>query len=744
MKYLLRLYILSLFVGANLQAQEEDSLFRENIESLIELSPKEVSLFDVRITSASLNEESARKATALIYVITEEEIKVRGYQSLNDVLMDSPDFKVDNLSAEQANNIITTRGVSGQENFIILLDGVRISSPTNETMPILENYPVHFAKQIEIIYGPASALYGADALTGIINIISKTDNKQAVNIEANTSIGNYETYNTDLYLNTKVGKTSITITGKYYQENQANLPNLYNTEDLDISSHQTGVFATVFGEQIPNQAFEPEYQNFRKAYAIFASLKNENLQLNIFHNYTENSTSNGVKPSNTIYNKNIFYGQGVSTASLNYHKAIRKNISLSSLLMGSIYEVNPNSSFRNVFVNMERGYKYAYGSEIQFRQLLKWQLNTKLNLVSGITTQFFSSIPKSADLATAINKRNSLEATLIGTDIDAKFFSLNYSNIGGFAQFQYAPSEKINLTVGSRLDYNSRFGTTLNPRIGLVVEPINKLSIKLLFGSAFLAPSPEQAFSHYGSFFSEDNGQTYQSFFWRLPNPDLKPIKSQNIELGIRYVANNTLSISLQSYYTILSDLFTSIGDADNENRYNNSFLGWEVDFIEILTNQGRQINYGGNLQIAYKRKWNKNKINAYLSINYVDGNVEQGDKKLELRRIAPFMLKAGIDFSWHKFSIAPRVLMMGQQNMSSFEENNNTKRQKISGYTLLNMNLRYRFYKKSAVFLSAYNLLDLRYRVSNSGDIQDSSNIYLTGSPQLPLRVQLGLQVSL
>ena len=172
-----------------LLAQNPDNVFKESLEELMK-QPVAKRLFDVKITTASLNEELSGRALAMTRVITAEQIRLRNYQSLKDVLMDLPDFKVDDMNDVNAYNTIITRGIVGQEKFVILLDGVRISSPTNESMPIAENYPVHFAKQIEVVYGSASALYGADALAGVINIITKTSPK-GFELEFSPSMGNF-------------------------------------------------------------------------------------------------------------------------------------------------------------------------------------------------------------------------------------------------------------------------------------------------------------------------------------------------------------------------------------------------------------------------------------------------------------------------------------------------------------------------------------------------------------------------
>ena len=106
-------------------------------------------------------------------MVTADQIRRRGYKSLLQVLQDLPDYKVEKRSDPEWYTDFTVRGINGQDTFVILLDGMKITPSSNERIPIMENYPVHMAKQIEVVYGPASALYGADAVSGVINIISK-------------------------------------------------------------------------------------------------------------------------------------------------------------------------------------------------------------------------------------------------------------------------------------------------------------------------------------------------------------------------------------------------------------------------------------------------------------------------------------------------------------------------------------------------------------------------------------------
>ena len=107
-------------------------------------------------------------------VITQEQIRTRGYKSVLDVLKDLPGIHISQNTLERSYNNVTSRGISGNNRFLILLDGVRIDSPSTDNLPMAENYPLYHASQVEVLFGPASAIYGADAFAGVINLITAT------------------------------------------------------------------------------------------------------------------------------------------------------------------------------------------------------------------------------------------------------------------------------------------------------------------------------------------------------------------------------------------------------------------------------------------------------------------------------------------------------------------------------------------------------------------------------------------
>ena len=139
--------------------------------SFLEMSLEE--LLNQEVVTASKISVKSSDAPATIHLVSEDQIKTRGYSNLEHVLEDIHGIEIQRKASVEYSNYFTLRGIDGSEKFIIMMDGMRINSPTGTPLAVVYNYPVINAKQIEIILGPASALYGVDAFTGVINIITK-------------------------------------------------------------------------------------------------------------------------------------------------------------------------------------------------------------------------------------------------------------------------------------------------------------------------------------------------------------------------------------------------------------------------------------------------------------------------------------------------------------------------------------------------------------------------------------------
>lgn len=128
----------------------------------------------VTITTASQQAETLDEAPVPVTLITEEMIEVCGFRNLKEVLV----AYVPGMTAVESNEEmnIAMRGVysSGQEKILIMLNGHRLNSYSTNTSSPDFSISLEKVKQIEVLRGPSSSLYGGVALTAVVNIITKS------------------------------------------------------------------------------------------------------------------------------------------------------------------------------------------------------------------------------------------------------------------------------------------------------------------------------------------------------------------------------------------------------------------------------------------------------------------------------------------------------------------------------------------------------------------------------------------
>lgn len=251
------------FSVAEAKAQEntQPDTAKLNVDNLLKLSFED--LMNVSVVTPTKSIQKPGRAPATVLVVTSEQIRLRGYRNLAEVLNDLPDFMITDKSMPQFYNTASIRGVFGQDHFVILMDGVRISSPTNEPLPLLENFPIYLAKQIEVVYGPGSALYGADAMGGVINILTRQpDGNEQIMASVTGGTQGYANANTVFNYKLK-NDVTLTLAGQYSYDAQPDFSKIYKKE-YDLTSHKTGVFNTQYGPITPRVPSEPNMRRLSK------------------------------------------------------------------------------------------------------------------------------------------------------------------------------------------------------------------------------------------------------------------------------------------------------------------------------------------------------------------------------------------------------------------------------------------------------------------------------------------------
>jgi outer membrane receptor for ferrienterochelin and colicins len=174
-------------------------------------------LMNVEVVSASVSKQTLSAAPSTVLVITSQQIDERGYEELSDVLRDVPGIDLIHLHG-YVPTYIYFRGMYGADNLraLLMIDGIpenNIAGTNNLAGPA---YSLHNVERIEIIYGPSSSVYGANAFGGAINIITKK--AETINgLKLQRGQGNLNTSFEKAAYGIKKGPVDLSFSGSLYR-----------------------------------------------------------------------------------------------------------------------------------------------------------------------------------------------------------------------------------------------------------------------------------------------------------------------------------------------------------------------------------------------------------------------------------------------------------------------------------------------------------------------------------------------
>jgi len=706
------------------------------------------------VKSATLIEQDVKDAPATIYTITAEEIRERGYRNLQDLLDDIPEVEIQKNASSGFKDLIGFRGVAGNEKFIILMDDIRVSSAVGHTHSIDQNYSLANAQRVEVLMGPASAIYGADAYSGVINIITN-NGEEASGIQATASYGSFNTTENNIVAGFSRGDLSFSATASYALSDGVNFPKYY-PEDYDwyLNEYQPNgnLDASIFSEDII--ALEEENRDFHlgsKASFLNARLQYKNFEVGFTHNSELHSSSTAVVPSRTTFSEDNVYGYRISSIYGKYTvQPENAKWNLTTLFTNNITSLNNQSNFQDIRTQYQRAYKYGFGRSNRVEQRMSYVFSKRLNLVGGVSFEDVTALPLTGDLPKPYN--TSIPSLLqdqyyIGTNvtnsagedikIGQEFYNLQYNNLGGFAQVLYEPIPILQLTIGGRYDYNTRYGSSINPRVGLLLKPNESIRVKLLYGKSFLSPSPDKVYSQFGKILyeplpGESGSDGFFSPFLLVPNPDLKPEQLSSYEASVSWDLAEFLNVSINGFYTQTSNtIFPFVLD----NRLNN-FRNVDVAYIIKPTNL-RGSNYlGATIGLTGALEpFSSLKLRYYAYYSHMSDRYNQQ----AFTYAAEHTFKGGITFNYDRFSFTPKVLYRSAS--IPLVGRNIVLDPSVTEYYLLSAYLLYDIVdnpnNKISVFAEGTNLLNTRYYNAGSNNFTSLNFV-----PQAPLQLNFGATV--
>ena len=465
------------------------------------------------VITASKVLELKDRSIATVSLITQEQIRALGAKDLQDVLYTIPGITTTQTpwGAKQ----ITMRGIGSEfsEKVLILLNGHPLDHDITNggSTDIYDNIALDNVKRIEIVRGPGSLLYGANAFLGTINIITKNADDQT-GTAVTAGGGSFGTQQYNVYTASKINDLKVTANA-----------NVQATDGISRNFKNTNVSSSLDSEKYDID-LNLAYQNWNftghfanKNTGTFAGF-NENLQTNAARNYQDYFFILGYK--NNLSDK------------LNIDiKAYHDNFNFDNIIpFASDFYLN--TGITNTKTGSEAQLSYQWFDNNQLIVGFKGETQNQFDITHTAGPTPLIQTPVTQPYA--IDKDRTLAS--------------------GFVQDIWDILPNLRFSAGARYDHYSDFGNTFNPRVGFNWEIKEGYILRYSFGTAFRAPT-----------FGETNG-TYQAL---LGNTNLRPETISTNEIGLNL--NPIKSIS--TAFTLFESNITNIIHKDNINGNNSVFV---------------------------------------------------------------------------------------------------------------------------------------------------------------------------
>jgi len=671
-------------------------------------------LINIPVVTASRQTETRDQSPSHIVVVTREQIRERRYKSLADLLEDMPGVDFQRGTKSSQYNQFSVQGYIGPNKLMIMLDGVRIGHPAGGNIPVAENLALYHAKQVEFLYGPAAALYGADAVAGVVNIITERPaDHQGAWVQIGT--GNFATREGSFMAGYKNDRMALNVGGHYQRSDRADLGHYYKDEFRKVSL--TGIPA----------ASREDYSGDIKSNSLFARLDlGNNLSFGFYRNVFNSLTSSGDPPATAIYEKDAQWQTTTDTVYGKYRFDLSPDLSGELVVDYSRLEVDPDAYYRNWYNNYQRGYSYVLGERLGIEQSFNWKLNDTHRVQGGLGYQKYSAV-EAASLPGKYDtdKRPGNQGYLYpNTNLPMQINDADFDNYSAYVQLQSDWNKEFSTMAGLRLDHHSEYDQTVNPRLGAVWRVNSQHILKTLYGEAFRAPSPEEYLSSFGTFDGSQVGGLYRGTGFRVPNFNLEPEEAKTLSLTWDWRPQNNLNFVTNLYRSEIKNLVVTQPSTDV-----NAIPGAILITPETKGNAGIQRQNGLDLTVQWRFQispaWSGD---LWGSASWVSGKVDEGDDvEWDIPLVANRKFKLGTTFRYYDvLTITPQILVNGDttngrkrppaSSLQLQQQCTQTmvapNRCKTDGYTIMNLHVGWHklLDGKATLWLDVYNLFDKRY----------------------------------
>jgi outer membrane receptor for ferrienterochelin and colicin len=582
---LLWLHVLLLSCVDSAYAQQE-------LDELMELSPAELANISVSIASGTA--KSLAHSAAVTSVITSDQITTMGATELHEVLETVPGIHA-TIQPVTGDYSYSMRGMRNDTNseVLLMMNGTRFSVPYQGTHMAGMIVPVENIQRIEVIRGPGSALYGADAFAGVINIVTKkaadldgvTIGARGGNNDTKSSWGQYGGH----------WQGWDVATSLQYSHNGADSDRIIDADALS----GTGFSSAPGPMQTQNERWNGHLNLQRKHWDLGFWAFNQadaGLRAGAAGALDNLGTLNGSHYlADVRYSTEDDFEDWELQAHASFlHTDVNANIY--NTPPGSILPIDSTgNATRNItpttpFVLFPEGMRFVTGINntvptFELTGIYKGFADHILRMVSGFryeelnTTEarnFGQGVLDGTTLSPlpAVNRAGSLQDL---TNTPFTFIGTHHRDIWSVAlQDEWQIATDWHLTTGLRYDHYSDFGSTLNPRAALIWDITPELTGKILYGQAYRAPSFLEQYQQNSAFF--------------IGNAALKPETIETTELAFDYHPSQNLRTALNLFHYSITDLISgefitqnntslTVSNRPGQNGYGSEFE-WDWKFL--------------------------------------------------------------------------------------------------------------------------------------------------------------------
>ncbi|MDP6631251.1 MAG: TonB-dependent receptor [Kiritimatiellia bacterium] len=485
------------------------------------------------VVTASRLPEASTAVPASVSVIGPAELRNTPAQHVDDAIRTTPGVYV-LRSAGMGYGLpvqINLRGVPGQHAVLLLADGLPMSDAVAGFEAVNE-VALESVQRIEVVRGPFSALYGADAFAGVINVIS-LDPEQRPTVAARARAGN-EGF-TEFSLQGSGGDRAAGFTIDFSTRSIDNAL----AQDTIIDRQWDPTSGSTFERELPADNYD--YRDTRLHGKLTADL-GEDAHIDVIGRYSDSEQGYGMADYRPLFPAPVETDMENESAMLGvlFTSSLTPRLSLKS----RAYYRDQQRRLRGLDVaGLSGGYpvfarsqSHTDGRDWFGDVALDAMLGTKHTLTVGSDfTRNDGDFSPLYDAATG-----EPFAISMGRRVHS-------SSVGLYAQDRAALSDRLQLLSGIRVDEHSVFGSAVSPKAGLLFKATDRTRLRTSVGRAYRAPTLTELYQPDINFGSV----TFQS------NPDLEPEYILSADLGLDHDLPCGLALHADLFYNDMSDLIT-------------------------------------------------------------------------------------------------------------------------------------------------------------------------------------------